>query len=117
MTTSAASRSLVGAMNSSRCGADFLFALKHHLDVHRQRPFCQVRLDRLEVQEDLPLVVDRAAGEKLPVPHRRLERRRLPLLQRIHRLHVVVPVDEERRRAFGAAPLAVDDGIPGVSTT
>ena len=91
-------------------GADFLFAFEDDLDVHRQAAvLLQVRLDRLEVHEDLALVVGRAARVDLAVAHRRLERRRLPQVERIDRLHVVVAVEEDRRRAGGAEPVAVDD--------
>ena len=94
--------------------ADFLFAFEDDLDVHRQAAvLLQVRLDRLEVHEDLSLVVGRAAGVDLAVANRRFERRRLPQLERVHRLHVVVAVEEDRRRARGAEPVAVDHRIAG----
>ena len=114
-TTSAAEHRLVGADEVVEVGAaDLLLALEQHLDVHRQASLLrQVRLDRLHVHEDLALVVDGAAGVELAVAHRGLERRRGPQLQRIHRLHVVVAVEEDRRRAFGAEPLGVDHRMPG----
>src|SRR5437867_2130921 len=54
-------------------------------------------LDRLEETEHLPLVVGGAAGEQLAIAHRRLDRRRGPLVQRVGRLDVIMPVDEQRR--------------------
>jgi len=42
-----------------------------------------------------------------------LERRRGPQLQRIDRLDVVVPVEQNRRRTRRAQPLAVDDWVAG----
>ena len=91
-------------------GADFLLAFEDDLDVHRQAAvLLQVRLDRLEVHEDLPLVVGRAARVNLAVADGRLERRRLPEVERIDRLHVVVAVEEDRRRARRAKPVAVHD--------
>src|SRR2546426_1003658 len=45
-----------------------------------------------------------AAREQLAVAHRRLERRRGPLVERLGRLHVVVTVDEEGRRARHLGP-------------
>ncbi len=60
-------------------GADFLLALEDDLHVHRQPAvLLQVRLDRLEVHEDLALVVGRAARVELAVANRRLERRGFP---------------------------------------
>ena len=92
--------------------ADFLLALDEDLDVDRQRPgLLQPGLDGLEVHEDLALVVGRAARVDLAVAHRRLKRRRLPQVHRVDRLHVVVPVEQHRRRAGGAEPVGVDDRV------
>ncbi len=112
-TTSAASSSLCALMKSSRLrGADFLLALEHDLHVDRQPAgLLQMRFDRLEVHEDLALVVGRAARVDLAVADRGLERRRFPQVHRIDRLHVVVAVEEDGRRAFRAQPVAVDDRI------
>jgi hypothetical protein len=95
-----------------------LLALGEHDHVHRQRARpSQVRLERLHVQEELPLVVHRAARVDAPVAHGGLERGRVPQLERLGRLHVVVAVDEQRRRARRPAPLAEHDRVPGVSWT
>ena len=92
--------------------ADFLFALDHELHVHGQAAVLfHVRFDRLEVHEHLALVVGRAARVDLAVADRRLEGRRLPQVERIDRLHVVVPVKQNRRRLRRAEPVAVDDRI------
>ena len=92
--------------------ADLLLALEDDADVDRQRPgLPEVRLERLDVHEQLPLVVGGAAREQLVVAHRRLERRRRPQLERVDRLHVVVPVEEHRRRAGRVQPVAVDDRV------
>jgi hypothetical protein len=117
-TTSAASSSRCALTKSSRFSeptssspSSTIFMLTG------RRPFCaQVRLDRLEVHEHLPLVVGRPARVDLAVADGRLEGRRLPQLERIDRLHVVVAVEEDGRRTLGAEPLGVDDGMPGVST-
>src|ERR1043166_3219748 len=66
----------------------------------------EVRLDRLQMEEQLAFVVDGAAGEDLVVADRGLEGRRLPELERLGGLHVVVPIDEERGLAWSAAPFA-----------
>ena len=92
--------------------ADLFLALEDDPDVHRQLAvLLQMRLDRLEVHEDLALVVGRSAGVDLAVADRRLEGRRLPQVERIDRLHVVVAVEQNRRRALGAEPVAVDDRV------
>ena len=95
-------------------GADLLFALEDDLHVDRELAgLLQVRLDGLEVHEHLSLVVGRSARVDLAVADRRLKGRRLPQLDRVDRLHVVVAVEEDRRRAFGAQPVAIDDGVAG----
>ena len=112
-TTSALELVLVGADEVVEVdAADFFFAFEDELDVHRQPAvLLQVRFDRLEVHEHLALVVGRAARVDLAVADGRLERRRLPEVERIDRLHVVVAVEEDRRRARRAEPVAVDDRI------
>ena len=112
-TTSAVELVLVGADEVVEVdAADFLLAFEDELHVHRQPAvLLQVRLDRLEVHEHLALVVGGAARVDLAVADRRLERRRLPQLQRIDRLHVVVAVEQDRRRAGRAEPVAVDDRV------
>jgi hypothetical protein len=57
------------------------------------------RLDRLEQTEDLPLVVRGTARVEPTVSHGGFKRRRRPLGQRIRRLHVVMPVDQQCGRA------------------
>ena len=92
--------------------ADFFLAFEDDLHVDRQLAgLLQVRLDGLEVHEHLALVVGRSARVDLAVADGRLKGRRLPQLDRIDRLHVVVAVEKDRRRAFGAKPVAIDDGI------
>ena len=58
------------------------------------------------------LVVRRAPGEDPPVADDRLEGRRLPLVERVDRLDVVVAVDEDRGRPLRVEPVGVDDGVP-----
>ena len=60
--------------------------------------------DRHHMGHKLALVVRGAAAVKPPVLHRRLERLRMPQLQRLRRLHVVMTVKQDRRRVlpFGA---------------
>src|SRR5437773_7885271 len=47
-----------------------------------------------DVREDLTLVVRCAARKHVPILQDRLERRRVPELKRVGRLHIVMPVDQ-----------------------
>ena len=77
--------------------ARLLFALKEVLHVDRQRTTrAEERLKRGEVNDDLSLIVGGATTEHATVPNDRLERTRLPEVERVARLHVVVPVDDDR---------------------
>ena len=66
----------------------------------------------LQETEDLSLVVRRAAGVELAVADGGRERRRVPFLDRIGRLDVVVAVDQERRAAGDDGPLGPDHRMP-----
>ena len=86
--------------------AGLLLALDQQLDRDRRGVAAgggQVRAHAEQVEGHVALVVDGAAGVQLgpsgPSTHGRLERRVLPQLQRVDRLHVVVAVDERDRRA------------------
>ena len=93
-------------------GTDLFLTLEDDADVHRQAAvLLQMRLDGLEVHEDLALVVGGAARVDLAVADRGLERRRLPQVERIDRLDVVVAVEQDRRRALRRQPVAVDDRV------
>ena len=71
-----------------------------------------MRLNRLDVQVKLALVVDRTAGEELAVADGRLEGRRGPQLEGLGGLHVVVAIDEDRLRAGRCtAVLGEDDRV------
>ena len=84
------------------------------IDVDRQlAPGREVRLQGLDVQEELALVVGRAAGVDAPVAHGGLEGRRGPEVERLGGLHVVVAVDQHGRRA-GGRPAAIRRGRSGV---
>ncbi len=62
-----------------------------------------------QMDVDLALVVGRAPADHPVALDERLERRRLPQLDRIDRLHVVVAVDDDRRGVGRVEPIAVDD--------
>ena len=60
---------------------------------------------------DLPLVVGRAPGVDLAVPNGRFEGLCFPKIQRVHRLHVVVVVNENCGPLWCFAPFPVHDGV------
>ena len=89
-------------------GAELLLALDEKVEVDTGPA---AGLDRFQETEDLALVVGGATGEQAAAAHGRLERRRLPLVERVRRLHVVVPVDEQGRRAGHFRPHTPHDGM------
>ena len=94
--------------------SDLFFSFEKHLDVQRKAAgLLHVGLDRLEVHEDLSLVVGGAARVDLVLAHGRFERRRIPEIDRVHGLDVVVAVEQDRRRPGRVQPIAIDDRIAG----
>ena len=57
-------------------------------------------LNAENVRKNLPFVVGRAARKNVAVLQHRIERRRIPQLERIGRLHVVMPVNQNRAATF-----------------
>ena len=57
------------------------------------------------------LVVADAAAPEAAVRQDRLERRHLPVADRVHRLYVIVAIDQRCRRALRCQPLAVHDRL------
>jgi hypothetical protein len=60
----------------------------------------ELRLQRLHVDPQLALVVDRPARVEVAVALGRFEGRRLPFVERVWRLHIVVSVKQHRRRGL-----------------
>jgi hypothetical protein len=95
---------------------DLLLSLHQdfHVDRHRSGPgSAEEAPDRLEVAEHLALVVAGSPAEHAAGPHGGLERRRVPLVERIDRLDVVMAVDQGREGAVGVEPVAVHGGLAG----
>ena len=93
-------------------GTDFFFAFDEELHVDRARTAgFQVRLERVDVDDELALVVAGAPRVEPSVSHRRLERRARPQLDRVLGLHVVMAINEDRRLSGRSQPLSVDDGM------
>src|SRR5262249_60940949 len=95
--------------------ADLLLALDDPADADRRLAGgVAQRADHRQAHRELALVVGRAAREQLAVAQRRLERRRVPPLDRVDRLDVVVVVEEDRE-AGPARLVAVDGGSTTVA--
>ncbi len=100
--TSAASRSRCAASSAAqRRRAGLLLALDEDRDAHRR--VAAERADRRQMRCDAGLVVGGAAAVEPAVALGRLERRRVPLAAVALGLHVVVGVQQHRRRARGCA--------------
>ena len=121
-TTSQARRSLRSWSRAAKCGEPgLLLALDQQLDrdgggVAAGRG--EVGADAEQVEGDVALVVDGAAGVQLgavrALDDRGLERRVHPELRRVDRLHVVVAVDQrDGCVGVGAGPLGVHRGRAG----
>ena len=105
------------AFGLEKGGEDDAAALLLTLDRHPQvdGQSAAFRLHRVADGGDqrhvVRLAVAGAARVDLAIADGRLERRRLPLLERVRGLDVVVAVDEERGRPLGSGPLGVDGRV------
>jgi len=61
------------------------------------------------VSEQLSLVIASAAGDEIAAANRRFKWRRLPSIERINRLHIVMPVNEDGRTFWRALPACGDE--------
>ena len=86
-----------------RVAAGLLLPVTREAHVHRQLAGSRQRLARFEEHEQVRLVVGHAARVEPAVALGQLERRRLPELERVGRLHVEVRIDEDRRRRLWRA--------------
>ena len=80
---------------------DLLLALEQHLHVERERALGQQALERDEHRDERPLHVRRTAPVHRVAADDGRERRARPVRLVDHRLHVVVPVQEDRRPCPG----------------
>src|SRR5438477_13093702 len=106
-------------MARHECGemrrAALLLAVVQHADPKRELAHRgAVRVDRLEARHQIALVVGNAAAVEKAVALRRLEGWRLPLVERIRRLHVVVVIN--KKGAIAATGLADDCRRSAVDT-
>ena len=103
-----------GEERAERRASGLLLALEQTDDVDRRavaRP--EPRVERCDVCEQLALVVGSAAADEAVADSSRPERGRDPRAERIRRLNVVVPIDEDRRRVSAPAPPRNHDRVAG----
>ena len=94
--------------------SDFFLPFDETLHVDGKALECpQIGLERLDVSEDLALVIGGASPEEIRPHDRGFEGGNAPGGQGIRGLHVVVSVDEHGRAPRRAHPLAVDHGVAG----
>jgi hypothetical protein len=74
--------------------ADLLLALDEHAHVDRELAGQGEAAGDVQQRQEVALVVRGAARVQAAVAHLRLEWMRVPLRDRLHALHVVVPVDQ-----------------------
>jgi len=79
-------------------GTDFFLALDEKLEVAGQSTLAQQVFHGLDVEEGLPLVVVGPPSVNSPVPDLRFKGRGFPQVERIGRLHIVVPVNQSCRQ-------------------
>jgi len=92
--------------------ADLLFPFDEQFDIDRKRSFdLEKRFDAFEMNVDLALIVGRSTRVEPVITNRCFKRRRSPEFERLHRLHVVVSIDEYRWLAGRAKPLSINDGM------
>ena len=92
-------------------GRALLLALDEHLHRARQRALSEQRADRGRVHHDARLVVGGATAEQPAPADRRFEGRRGPRFRIGGRLHVVMGVQQQRRRSDGTGELTEDGGV------
>ena len=104
---------LLADVLGDRFAADFFFAFENDLDVDRQLAAVALhqRFERLDFHPELALVVDRAAGIDVVVALGGLKRRRMPLVHRVGRLHIVVRVHQHGGLAGCMQPVGVEQGM------
>ena len=84
-----------------RVAARLLLAVTREAHVHGQRTLGGQESGCLEQHVELTLVVGDSPGVEPPVPHLGLERLALPLVERVGRLDVEMPVGDHGRRRIG----------------
>ena len=97
--------------------ADFFLAFDQHRDADGEATGeSTIGAERFKPEHGLTLVVHSAARDDplavRPVHQQRLERRGGPQVQRLRRLHVVMAVEQQVRRAAGAGKMSECHRMP-----
>ncbi len=104
---------LAGHVGFDVFAAHLFFAFDQELHVDRQfAVLFQQSLHGFDQDVGLAFVVGRPARVDVVVADVGLKRRRLPFVQRIGRLHVIMPVEQHDGLAWSAQPFGVHQGIP-----
>src|SRR5208337_5295263 len=91
---------------------DFLLALEHALHIDGQGAFCpKISFHRLDVREQLSFVVTRSPAVEILAADRRLERWRVPFVERISRQDVVMTINQHGGPVWRSFPSAVDERL------
>ena len=105
----------MGAQELRKCLAAYLLlAFEDDPDVQGQLATRgrQQRLKRFQMHVHLALVVDRAAGIEVAAALGRLKGGREPLVERVRRLNIIVPVAKAGGRAVRMEPVSVHQRVP-----
>ena len=103
---------MFGNVLGDRLAADFLLALNQELHIERKCAMHGLQgFDGLDVHVHLTLVIAGATGIDVAVADGWLKGRRVPKLQRVRRLNVVVPVAENSRFPGRMEPIGVDQRV------
>src|SRR5208337_5328111 len=91
---------------------DFLFTFDYTLHVHGQGSLCpKISFQRLDVREQLSFAVTRAPAVEILAADRRLERWRVPFVERISRQDVVMTINQHGGPVWRSFPSAVDERL------
>ena len=92
--------------------ADLFFSFDDELDVGGEGIGLHHGLQGLDVHVKLPFVIGGTPREDLAVLYDRIEGAAVPELQRIRRLYIIMPVDEDGGFGWVGDLFGVDDGMP-----
>src|SRR6266567_4317734 len=91
---------------------DLLFALDNELEIERNiAGTFEIALSRLDERDNIVLAIRRASRDNLPPSQLRVEGSRDPFLERLHRLDIIVAIDEKSLRARLRSGLSIHDWI------
>src|SRR5256712_12261617 len=91
---------------------DLLFALDNEFEIERNiAGTFEIALSRLDERDNIVLAICRAPRDNLPPTQLRIEGSRDPFLERLHRLDIIMAIDEKSLRARLRSGLSIHDWI------